>query len=156
MRLIALILGLALCLSAMASDPTPLYFHIKTTENSYSVFSLNDIDKLTFKDGDMNIEKNGTTVKTFKRSSLCAMKVDDSSSGIQVATDDSTSQWFEINGSAITVRHDCNMFKLYNVAGTELVSIPRLTAGQSIDLSSMPNGIYVIDNGKQPAKIKLR
>lgn len=154
MKILRRLAPLALAVMTMPAFATPLYFHIKTSDGNYKAYDLEKIDRLTFANGNMTIEKDGTPLETIKRTELAHIEVSDSESAVSTLAAEH-SDWYKMQGKTVVLTAGAG-FQAYNLGGIMLLDIPEAKAGQSVDLSELPAGIYVISNGNESAKIELR
>lgn len=81
------------------------------------------------------------------------MKVNDSSAGIAATAADDAQ--FRLQGRVLDANASGRL-AVYDVAGRLCVEIPQLQAGQSVDLTVLPAGIYVVILNDVASKIELR
>lgn len=154
MRKFTRLLVAAVAAAAMPAMAGPLYFHVRSTDGNIKIYDLEKIDRLTFSGDDMTLQKDGAAVETFKTSDLKSMEVNESESKVNAIVSEAKT-WFAFAGKTITAGRDCDV-TVADLSGVILVEIGGVKAGQSIDLSALPSGTYIITDGSNPAKIELK
>lgn len=139
--------------SAMAESN---WLHVRTS-SGWQVFSLDQVDRLTFTGGQMTAsDASGAVVASIPQNSIESMTVNESA-GIQSVTVENQTATFKVNanGSVITAISD-GKFEIYNTAGLLVETIPSVKAGETIDLSKLPAGIIIVKLGTYSQKVVLK
>ena len=153
MKKITRLLGVAVALYALPVFASPLYFHLKTTDGTFKVYNVDEINRLEFAGGKMNVVDRNDKIESFDMKDLDIMKVNDEISAVAEIADKSA--WCTISGRMLTLSDSKDGISIYNVQGQLIVSISEAVAGDKVDLSSLPKGIYVVTNGSEAAKFEL-
>jgi hypothetical protein len=141
-----------------------LYLHIQTNDGDWHVYDIAQVDRLTFADGNMTAtDANSQPIATFTAGNLTRMQVNDSRTditeypvpaGIATVTTDATAT-FAINGHNILALAD-GAFTITTIDGRSAVAIPTVLEGQSIDVSALASGTYIITLGTYTQKVIIR
>lgn len=152
-RLIAAGLIAAAC--TVGAHAEALYMHLQDANGNWTVYDLEQVDRLTFSDGKMNIEKDGQTVASASTTELARFYVNDTTGVNAVAGDNEAADILSVAGRTLSLKADSSL-RVYAASGALLVEIPAVKAGQTVDLSSLPAGIYMIATGNKTLKIALQ
>ena len=153
----------ALIAAATTANAESLYLHIQTANGDWQVLDLEKVDRLTFTDGNMIVaDANNQTVATFPTSNVANMQVNDSqtditefpSAGVETAVA-ATEATFTIDGRSIAVLAD-GALTITAIDGRTAVVIPAVKAGQSVDVSALAAGTYIINLGAHTQKVAIR
>lgn len=146
-----------LSLAATASADT-LYMHVQTSDGNWQVFSLDQVDRLTFTGGKMTaLTAEGTTVASFPSSSLVSMNFDEISapSGVESAVADPAE--LSVSGNVITYAgKEPAAVEIFDAAGRAIEAISAVENGQSIDLSALSPDVYIVKAGLSTIKIAVK
>lgn len=133
-----------------------LYLHVQDNAGNWKVISLENADKLTFKNNGMQVlDAKGTELQAFDSSQLKSMKVNESASaGIGAVAAEDEKAAFSISGKVVTAAAEGSLC-VYGLSGTLYVEIPAVKAGQTVDLSQLPANVYVVKLNGYTSKIEL-
>lgn len=140
-------------MSAYAEDN---WLHIRTN-SGWQVLSLDQVDRLTFKSGQMTAtDASGAVVATIPQSSIQTISVKETT-GIATVAEDNVAATFKLsgNGSIVTATADGD-FEIYNAAGVLMESIAGVKTGETIDLSKLPSGVLIVKLGAYSQKVVLK
>lgn len=132
------------------------YLHIKTSDG-WQVIDLDKADRLTFKGGTMEVsDAAGQVIATYPQQSLETIKVDDSTSGIDIVGENKKDATFRFNGATLAVDMIADgVFEAFGIDGKKLVAIPA-KAGDHISLDAMKGaGPVVFKSGSYTIKVAL-
>ena len=137
MKKLSLLLLLAMCLYANARD---IYVYNGTN----AVKAINDVNKITFSNGKMNVElQNGTIVPVnlsdFNNFSFFKRNYPDA---INTIVSGSASCGFD--GKTLTVRH-AQCVNVLSLQGVQLIHHPFLGNEARISLDNLPAGLYLVE-----------
>lgn len=147
----------------MTANAESLYLHIQTANGNWQVLDLEKVDRLTFTGGNMVVsDADNNTVATYPTTNLATMQVNDSqteitefpSAGVEEATVGADETAFTIVGRTISVLSD-GALTITALDGRTVVAIPAVKAGQSVDLTVLPAGTYVITLGAHSQKAAI-
>lgn len=147
----------ALCLGASADN----YLHIQTGDGNWKVYDVDRLDKLTFDKSSMTVtDKSGQKVGTFDRSKLATLQVNDDPNEAYDYSDIESVTFtaaITLDGRTLTVGGSgAAPLTVADASGRSVFTITAYRAGQSVDLTALPAGIYIVTAGKQSAKIALK
>lgn len=143
-----------------------LYLHIQKADGNWEVLCLDNVDRLTFQNNQMIAsDTEGEEVATFDSADLESLQVNDSADENDVidytgvATVNANSEGF-IFVDATTVRFNgtdtAGTFEIFDTMGKRVVAIKGYKAGQSVDISAMEHGVYVLKFGNNSKKIAVK
>lgn len=146
-------------LPMMAQETEGNYLHVLTSAG-WKVLDLDQIDRLTFKNGSMvATDKKQNTIETISQNDLTKMAYSETKaefSGIEMLPADEKAVFSFFNGSKTVVMKADGNLAVYTEAGVRLVEIPDAKAGQAIDLSAIRQGIVILKSGNQSLKAIIR
>lgn len=153
-------------ISATTANAGDLYLHIQTADGNWQVLDLAKVDRLTFTGGNMVAsDTDNNTVATFPASDLATMQVNDNatditefpSAGIETAASDTQAPTFTYNAAthSITAENDGTL-TITAIDGRTVVTIPSVKTGQSVDVTAIAAGTYVITLGEYSLKTIIR
>lgn len=153
----------SICLgAALSASADGEWLHVKT-EKGWEVFSLENVDRLTFNDNAMTVsDKDGKVTATFARTSLSTMYVDNEeapkeSSGVDGIASDNASAPFSFDTSSKTVAILADgAFCIFATDGSTLLSIPQAKAGETVNLSRINGKIVILQSNGFTLKALLK
>lgn len=129
----------------------------KTADNAYSIDAVQRID---FTGDQLNVVATDGTSTTYAFDQVVKITFSSTTTSLQTpASLKSQRLTFSVasDGSSLTVNgwdsSATASLQLYSVAGTSVMDLAHWS-GQTIDLSSLPHGIYVLKVGQLTAKFK--
>ena len=145
-----------LSLAASASAAT-LYMHV-LSGGQWQVFSLDQVDRLTFTGGNMNaLSASGATVASFPQSSLTSMNIDEISSPSGVESVETQGAKLAIDGCLITYTgQQAAAVEIFDMEGRTIDTIEAVESGQSVDLSALASGVYLVKAGVSTVKVAVK
>lgn len=145
---------LAFALPALADGN---YLHIRTA-NGWEVLDIDKIDRLEFKGGKMTAtDASDNVVASYPQETLESMFIDDSAGINNVAVSDDTAQALKFDAASglVTILTDGD-FTVYDADGRTLVSIPGVSAGETVNLSAIRPGVVILVLGNHSLKVAIR
>ena len=157
MKLTKLLISGALLLCSMAASAEDFYLHVQTADGNWQIINIEKIDRLTFTDGKMSaIAPGGDVLLSVPRSELKTINADETQSGIDEVAVTAKGAFTFTDGCMIRVSEGPAAVEVTDLQGRTLVAIPAVQAGQSVDLSPLPEGVYVVKVGKESSKIAVK
>jgi len=145
-----------LAFAGISANADALYLHIQETNGNWTVINLDEVDKLTFKNNGMQVVgENDNVVKSYSSSALSTIAVNEqqTSAITSIDSDDKTAA-LELEGKVVKVAEDGKLI-VCDIAGRICVEIPSVEAGQTVDLSSLVKGVYVVTLNGSSLKVSL-
>lgn len=141
------------------------YLHIQTDVDNWKVISLDQADRMTFKNGVMSIaDAAGNEIATFKTTDISRMQFNDSKNEVydygtgilETTLEDETACFTIDSDSRRFMAHASGSLAVYSVDGRMLVKIDRVTEGGTVDFSALPEGIYLFSFNGNAKKVVLK
>lgn len=164
MNLKHLIVGISASLVSLGGFAESHYLHIQTANGNWEVLSLDRVDRLTFDGGQMIAgDSRGKEVARFDAANLSVLQINESSTevneydGIEESKPAETG--FTYDSESHAIRFDGNAKGELCICGADgrlAVSIPGYESGQSVDVSALAVGAYVITLGTNSSKIVVK
>lgn len=150
-----LLLYLLLCILKVQGQDT--YLNIVSTDGTESKVILSDIRNLTFPDTDnfyLN-HQNGTsyifqttTVRKLMFTTVSGIQESAKENCISIYPNPTKNYFYIKNESG-----DNMDIAIYSVSGTELANLQKISPSQSIDVSALPKGMYLVKVNGQTFKL---
>ena len=144
-RIFLAVITAFISITAMADGENGLYIIAGDNSNSYPV---SEIQKITFSNGNVVVEKTDGTKASTAMSSISRMYFGELETAIQTIEGDSSSPW---DGKNILIKGRQNV-KVYHSSGS-LVYEGQFNDGEAVSMESLPRGIYVVEVGSKSFKI---
>lgn len=135
----------AFAFTAQAEDYT-LYVVSSAAQTTYP---LSNLQKITFSDGNVIIQTKSGETGQVPISTIQRMYFDSTPTSIAEAKADSGLAW---DGKTLRMIGASGTLEVYQTSGA-LVSKGVVTDGESINLSQLPKGVYIVKAGGQSFKI---
>lgn len=133
-----------------------LYLHILKADGQWELFDLSSVNKLTFKNGGMQLLCAGdAVVKEFSSAELEKMKVNEETSGVSAADVKISSPIVTVNGNVLQVNAD-GQLRVFDVQGRLCAEIPQVKIGNTVNMRNLPKGLYIVEIGSKTTKIVLK
>ena len=133
-----------------------LYLHILKADGQWELFDLSSVNKLTFKNGGMQLLGAGdAVVKEFSSAELEKMKVNEETSGVSSADAKISSPIVTVNGNVLQVNAD-GQLRVFDVQGRLCAEIPQVKIGNTVNMRNLPKGLYIVEIGSKTTKIVLK
>jgi len=132
-------------LTALADDYT-LYI---TTPAAVSTFAYDDLHRITFADGNVVVATHSGDVSTFPIADISRMSFEAPATGIQTARQNSG---IAFDGQNLSLDGTAGRVEVFTPSGAVALRA-NAADGQSINLSQLPRGIYVVKAGGKATKI---
>lgn len=145
-KILFLAIAILFSLNALADDFS-LYI-LTTGESTPTDYAVKDIQKITFSDGNVVVTKTDGTSATVAMNNITKIYLD---SSVADAIDNVSGNQFAWNGQQITTA-GTGTIRVFQPSGT-LVTAQPVSEGQAINLSHLPQGIYVVSLNGQSFKI---
>lgn len=155
MKLKSTLIALAVMVSAASATAAETnYLHV-ITPTGWEIISLDEADALLFDGNQMKVvDAAGSTVKSFDRAELKTLMVNQST-GVNTVGATDTKASFQLAGNTLTALCDGD-FSIFSLSGEKLVEIPAVKEGQTVELSGVAAGIYVVRLGAFSAKVSVK
>lgn len=144
-RMLLAVVTAFISMTAMADGENGLYIIAGESSNSYPV---SEIQKITFSNGNVVVEKTDGTKASTAMTSISRMYFGELETAIQTVEGDGSSIW---DGKNIKIRGHQNV-KVYHSSGS-LVYEGQFLDGESVSMDELPRGVYVIEVGGNSFKI---
>ncbi len=133
-----------------------LYLHIWESDGNWTVLDLGQVDKLTFRENGMQVLDAGDNlVKSFSSAGLASMEVSEQKvSGIIGIGSETDKSPIKLEGKILTIKED-GALAIHDAGGRLCVEILSVSAGQTVDLSAIVNGVYVVTLNGSTVKIRI-
>lgn len=159
MNLKHLLFTTVFCIAALPVSAEDHYLHVQTAEG-WKVLDIAQVDRLTFSNGFMTATgHDNQQIAQIKQTDLSKMFVTESkeSASAPEISDISQERPFTFDASTKSVRilKDGD-FAIFNVAGSKLLSIPEVKAGQLVDINAVKADIVIIKSGHYTVKAILK
>lgn len=133
-----------------------LYLHILKADGQWELFDLSSVNKLTFKNGGMQLLcADDAVVKEFSSAELEKMKVNEETSGVSAADAKISSPIVTVNGNVLQVNAD-GQLRVFDVQGRLCAEIPQVKIGNTVNMRNLPKGLYIVEIGSKTTKIVLK
>lgn len=133
-----------------------LYLQILKADGQWELFDLSSVNKLTFKNGGMQLLGAGdAVVKEFSSAELEKMKVNEETSGVSAADVKISSPIVTVNGNVLQVNAD-GQLRVFDVQGRLCAEIPQVKIGNTVNMRNLPKGLYIVEIGSKTTKIVLK
>lgn len=153
-------------LSAISVSAAVNYLHIQTSEGNWKVISLDDADKLTFSSNEMQVyDKSGAILGSFSTTTLKRLQINESATEVNdypqasvetiTSADRTASVSIDVTSKTVSVLADGKLH-IYNMAGGTIVSIPSVRKGDTVDISVLHAGAYIIELNGKSQKVVLK
>ena len=142
-RLFMAVITAFVSITAMADGEKGLYIIAGETDT----YPVSEIQKITFSDGNVVVEKTDGTKATTAMSSISRMYFGEIVTGIKNVEIEG-GKW---DGKSITVKGSQNV-KIYHSSGS-LVFNGQFRDGETVSMEELPRGVYVVEVGSNSFKI---
>lgn len=150
------LVGVALPITHAAAQTNAYQFMTFTMQSGSEVsYSLSDF-KITYGADSTYIESAGSKYSLLT-ANIAKMKFTETATAIKSATNGSGAASLSVSDNAITINSGAITLRIFSADGTEVLA-QRLGGGgtQSIDLSFLPKGIYILKAGSQTVKFRKK
>lgn len=157
LRFIFVFIAAAMTFFATFAEEGSNYLHIRTN-SGWQVLSLDQVDRLTFKNNVMTAtDANNNVVASFPQDQLEAMRVNESAGVNDVTADTNADATFTFDAADATATMLADGdFEVYSLNGSLLVRIPEVKKGETINLSAVESGIVIVKSGNYSAKVTIK
>ena len=146
---------MALLSASLTMCAEALYLHIMKADGQWELFDLSSVNKLTFKNGGMQLLGAGdAVVKEFSSAELEKMKVDETT-GVSAPEAKISSPIVTVNGNVLQVNAD-GQLRVFDVQGRLCAEIPQVKIGNTVNMRNLPKGMYIVEIGSKTTKIVLK
>ncbi|MGN0232271.1 MAG: T9SS type A sorting domain-containing protein [Muribaculaceae bacterium] len=151
-----MLVAVALLSASLTMYAEALYLHVQKSDGQWELFDLSLVDKLTFKNGGMQLLGAGdAVVKEYSSAELEMMKVNEEISGVSAADAKISSRIVTVIGNVLQVNVD-GQLRVFDVQGRLCADIPQVKAGNTVNMKSLPKGLYIVEIGSKTSKIVLK
>lgn len=151
-----MLVAVALLSASLTMCAEALYLHILKADGQWELFDLSSVNKLTFKNGGMQLLGAGdAVVKEFSSAELEKMKVNEETSGVSAADAKISSPIVTVNGIVLQVNAD-GQLRVFDVQGRLCAEIPQVKIGNTVNMRNLPKGLYIVEIGSKTTKIVLK
>lgn len=150
-KIFTLIITAALALPALSQQ-----MMIEKSGNKSDVVSLDDLRRITFSGSDVNVLKNDGTTINAQMGDINRIYFGDFTRIEEIAAD-SRSLITYLTGDEIAVNCAAGeIINVYNINGSQIISVTQQADGGSISISQLPKGIYLLQAAGRTAKFIKR
>ncbi len=151
-----MLVAVALLSASLTMCAEALYLQILKADGQWELFDLSSVNKLTFKNGGMQLLGAGdAVVKEFSSAELEKMKVNEETSGVSAADAKISSPIVTVNGNVLQVNAD-GQLRVFDVQGRLCAEIPQVKIGNTVNMRNLPKGLYIVEIGSKTTKIVLK
>lgn len=150
-------LAFALLAIVVGASAQSHYLHV-ATESGWEVIDLDKADRLTFKNGTMTVtDARQNVIATFPQAQLDMMYVNDETGVETICSDAAAEPSFTIAGDGHTINIlSGGVFEVYALDGEKIIEINGVKADQTVNLSPLSKGIYIIRLNDYAVKYSIR
>ena len=141
---------------AMTTASTAQHMVVEMADSNSRVVQLENLKQITFDGTTVNIEQTDGTKSSTSMSAINTISFGDYTSIGQVRPADGELVAY-ISSDEIAVNCEAgNLVTIYNIVGTQVLSVRIGADYGSISIANLPKGIYIVKAGNRTAKIVRR
>ena len=142
---------LAALLACITTQAQSLY--VNQTSGNEAELKLSELSKLTFSKGNMVATLADGTENSFAIADIVKLYFDESGAGIKTLDEKNLAEWSPFTHQLTLGCEAGTIVNVYSSDGKRVASAVQTVSQSPIDLSSLPQGIYVVEVAGKTLKI---